>query len=784
LAKSQLNKQAILRRVKLAVPVVIICILVNLVAVRALLQVHARGGSGVVTNFLASVENKSVDLRFLLRGDVKPSGKIGILAIDEKSIQKFGRWPFPRKVFEKAFVNLKKNGAEWIGFDVVWDQPERALLEDAIPVIEQMRESPLKARQGWDAVARMRTASLADLTIASAIKDYGKIVMGYYFYSPGEKDTIAALGNRRFDGLKYIQDSVISAVQIPEGRELKDYEDLSLGAVVGNTPVIAESSPHAGFFNNNSDSDDAIWRDVNLLKQAEGQLLPSLALKLAANILNRQIVVSFDRIGVESILLPDEDDEKKLIEIPLDPIGNGKILINHLGRSRTLRHVSLADAYDDSFSNKERQAVKGMSFILGPTAIAVNDLRANPFDATFNGVEQHATIVDNIISKRFFKRPKDVMKTELYVLIGLALVFAVVLSLSSAFVSAVFLVATYIVYYHLDKYFWFGKGTWVYIGLPYIQVTTMFIFVTIYKYFVEERERRKVKGAFQHYLSGDVMEQVLNDPDRLKLGGERRECTMFFSDVRDFTTISESLPPDKLVELMNDYLSPMTDIILKSGGVLDKYIGDAIMAFWGAPLDSPDQADVAAMVVLQMLEKLQELRLSFPKKNFPPVDIGCGLNTGVVSVGNMGSSERFAYTVMGDAVNLCARLESITKEYGVRSLISQNTLVKMKKRESFLIRDVDDIIVKGKREAVKIFELMHPNYFMVQSVIPEFLGEFELMRKAYRSQDWLKAKKHLESCLMIRPDDGPSNVYFKRIKELELQPKIDDWDGVHRFKYK
>ena len=784
MARIQLNRQAIVRRLKHAAPVFVVCILINLAAVWALRRVHDRGGPGIVSNFLVSLENKAVDLRFLLRGPLKPSGKVGILAIDEKSIQKFGRWPFPRRVFEKAFVNLKKAGADWIGFDVVWDQPERPLLEDAIPIIEQMKVSPLEARRAWEAVGRMRTASLADVTIARAIKDYGKIVMGYYFYVPGDKEPIAALGDRRFDGLRYMEESFVTLVQLPVGKDLKDYPDLALGAVVGNTPVIAESAPHAGFFNNDPQDDDAIFRDVNLVKEAQGQLLPSLSLKLAANILKRQIIVNFDQVGVDAILLPDEDDEKKLTEIPVDPIGNGKALLNHLGESKTLKHISLADAHDNSFSSKERQIIKGMSFILGPTAIAVNDLRANPFDATFNGVEQHATMVDNIVSQRFFKRPKGIMETELYVLCGLALIFAVILSFSSAFISALFLLITYVIYFQIDRYFWFSKGIWVYMGLPYLQVTGMFVVVTIYKYFIEERERRKVKGAFQHYLSTDVMEQVLNDPDRLKLGGERRECTMFFSDVRDFTTISESLPPDRLVELMNDYLSPMTDIILKSGGVLDKYIGDAIMAFWGAPLDSPDQADIAANVVLQMLEKLQELRLSFPKKNFPPIDIGCGLNTGVVSVGNMGSSERFAYTVMGDAVNLCARLESITKEYGVRSLISQNTLLRMKRRESFLIRDVDDIIVKGKKEAVKIFELMHPSYFMVQNVIPEFLGEFDLMRQSYRSQDWVKAKKHLEACLMIRPDDGPSTVYFRRIKELEAQPKMPDWDGVHRFKHK
>lgn len=784
MAKQTFKNSGLIRRLKQIGPVLLICLCINLVALFALRSVHINTGSSVLSDLLVTLENRSLDFRFLLRGKQKPSGKIGILAIDEKSIQKFGRWPFPRRIFEKAFVNVKKAGVEWIGFDVVWDQPERPLLEDAIPEIEKIKSSPKDARLAWDAIDRMRQASFSDVTIAAAIKDYGKIVLGYYYYSPQDKEALKSLAGREFDAIKNMQESVIQLFQIPDGMSFKDYPDLKIGALVGNTPVIAASSSQFGFFNNDSESDDAIWRSVNLVKQANDNLLPSLGLKMAANMLGRQIFVNFDRVGVESIILPDEQDDKIITEIPVDPAGNGKMIINHLGPSETLRHVSLADAYDDALSSEERKALKGMSLLMGPTAIAINDLRANPFDMKFNGVEHHGTVIDNIVSKRFISRPKDVMVTEVKVLVALALLFVLVLSFSSAFVSGVFLLATYVIYFQIDKYFWFSKGVWVFIGLPYVQVSVMFIAVTLYKYFIEEREKRKVKGAFQHYLSPEVMDQVLSDPEKLKLGGERRECTMFFSDVRDFTTISERLPPDKLVELMNDYLSPMTEIILRNRGVLDKYIGDAIVAFWGAPIDVPDQADVAALAALQMIEKLGELRKSFPDKNFPPIDIGCGLNTGVVSVGNMGSTERFAYTVMGDAVNLCARLESITKEYGVRSIISNNTVLRMKDPKRFLLRDLDDIVVKGKREAIKIFELMHPSYFQVQSVIGEFIGEFDAMRRAYQDQNWPVAKKHLQACLMIRPEDGPANIYASRIKEMEHQPRIENWDGVHRFKHK
>lgn len=280
------------------------------------------------------------------------------------------------------------------------------------------------------------------------------------------------------------------------------------------------------------------------------------------------------------------------------------------------------------------------------------------------------------------------------------------------------------------------------------------------------------------------MHQVLDNPDKLKLGGERRECTVFFSDVRGFTTISEGLPPEKLVELMNDYLSPMTEVILCSGGVLDKYIGDAIMAFWGAPIDRPDQADVAAQSVLKMMEKLEEIRRVFPTKKFPVIDIGCAVNTGMMSVGNMGSSERFAYTVMGDAVNLGARLESITKEYGVRSIISQYAVARMANPDAYLLREMDDIVVKGKKDPVKIFELIHPSIMPMESRIRDLLGEFQGARAAYRAQNWVLARKHLNACLLIRPEDGPSKMYFERIEELEKMPRIENWDGVRVFHHK
>jgi adenylate cyclase len=316
-----------------------------------------------------------------------------------------------------------------------------------------------------------------------------------------------------------------------------------------------------------------------------------------------------------------------------------------------------------------------------------------------------------------------------------------------------------------------------------MEVSLMFTLVTLYKYMTEEQEKKKVKGAFQHYLSPEVIDQVLDNPDQLRLGGQRKELTVFFSDVRGFTTISETLTPEKLSELMNEYFTPMTGIVLRSKGVLDKYIGDAIMAFWGAPLEMENHADVAAGAAIEMLYALDKLRLDFKKKGLPDIDIGIGLNSGPMSVGNMGSGERFTYTVMGDSVNLGARLEGLTKEYGIKLMISEFTQ-KLLPPGKYFTRDLDDIRVKGKNEPVKVFHLMRPDFFPDPKMIRDFIGHFEEGRKAYKTQSWQAAQDHFAKCLFMKPDDKATSIYLDRISHYLEEAPGQSWDGVYTFKHK
>lgn len=750
-----------------------------------LLWLHYKSPLG--NAFITAIETRLLDMRFRLRGPVKPSGRVGILAIDEKSLQKFGRWPISRRVYEQAFANLKALGTEWIGFDVTWSEPERPELDDIRASLDRLGklDGPqwrTQMTRELDLIDGARKISLADQAMIRMIKNYEKIVLGYFYYA--SKTDAAALGQRRFAGLDEMANA--SSIQLtnlpmPSGKDLKDYKTLLAHGLVANTAEIAAAAKHFAFFNNESDP-DAIMRWVTLVRVLDQYLMPSLSLKMAAVIDEREIVVEFDEFGITGITLVKADDDQDLIKIPVDTSW-GRILINHLGPDRTIPHFSLADAYDGNFTAEQKKRLKGMSLLLGPTAVAINDMRANPFDAMINGVENHAAVIDNILSKRFMRRTENIYVTELSIVLGLGLLFAPLMIFARAswagLAAALFLVG----YYYFDKYVWFGKGQWVYMGMPFLEIGMLFVGTTLYKYIVEEREKRKVKGTFSLYLSPEVIDQVLDDPEGLKLGGTKQDLTVFFSDVRSFTTISESLSPEKLCELMNDYFTPMTSIILRSQGVLDKYIGDAIMAFWGAPIAIQDHADRAVSAALDMLAALDQVNRNLAQKSFPRIEIGMGLNTGPMSVGNMGSTERFCYTVMGDAVNLGARLEGLTKEYGVKIMISQFTRAKIS-RQDFFVRDLDDIRVKGKLEPVKVFEVLRPDVLRQPEAIRSLIAEFEAGRRMYQAQAWEQAKKHFVNCLTIRPDDGPTALYLGRIEERASSPLIPDWDGVYTFTHK
>lgn len=726
------------------------------------------------TDLVYRIESKLLDIRFKLRDARRPKSKVGILAIDERTLQEFGRWPFSRRFYGQAFDNLKKAGVRWIGFDSIYSEPEKTLLEEANKELAAGKISAARLNE-------LLSTSPADKNFADAVNRFQNIVLGYFFFgSPREAQQAKGPGPK-FEGKDAVTGNEVGAIY-PDGFSIDKYELKKAYGAVFNVPEIGAASSHAAFFNNDAD-DDAINRWGLLVTNVDGHLMPSLALKTAAEAMNRDVMVFFNDVAIESIALVNRKDESDAVEIPVDPSGVGRMLINHRGPGETFPYFSLADAYNNKFTKKQREQLKGAVLLMGATATGIGDLRPNPFDPAIAGVENHAAMMDNIMGQDFLKRPTSIYKTELIVVLMIGLLFAPLMIWGNSLVSGLTVLIALVAYYYVDRYYWFGRGVWTYMAIPSLEMIGMFVGSTLWKYMTEEAERKKVKGAFQFYLSPEVIDQVLDNPDSLRLGGEKKELTVFFSDVRSFTTISESLTPEKLCELMNDYFTPMTSIILRSGGVLDKYIGDAIMAFWGAPLSLPNHADVAAQASLEMLYALEKLREEFPKKGFPVIDIGIGLNTGTMSVGNMGSGERFCYTVMGDSVNLGSRLEGLIKEYGIHVMLSEYTKAKLTPGRFFL-RDLDDIRVKGKNEPVKVFQLMRPDFLRQENEIREFIELFEEGRRLYKSQDWQTARGRFFDCLQLKPDDKATALYIERIEEYTKQAPAENWDGVYTFKHK
>jgi adenylate cyclase len=283
------------------------------------------------------------------------------------------------------------------------------------------------------------------------------------------------------------------------------------------------------------------------------------------------------------------------------------------------------------------------------------------------------------------------------------------------------------------------------------------------------------------YLSPDVMEEIARDPSAIKLGGEKREMTVLFSDLRGFTSLSETLEPEQLVQILNTYLTRMSDVVFKHQGTIDKYMGDAIMAFWGAPRPQPDHARRACLVAIEMVRELEQLNAEFAAEGIPKLMMGIGLNTGQMAVGNMGSQRRFDYTIMGDAVNLGSRLEGLNKEYGTSIILSEATL--QQAGPDVRARFLDLVAVKGKKEPTAVYELLATDGLSTNGALTnsraDFLAAYERGIDLYRTRDYISALTQFETALRLDGDDGPTAVYLERSRELAANPPAPDWDGVY-----
>ena len=711
--------------------------------------------------FFYFMELKTLDLRLLSRGIRSPGTETVIAAIDEKSLTELGRWPWSRSTIAKLVDKLKENGARAVGLDVVFAEPdENSSLMQLSEISREIKSIGTLDPRIRKLIDEKKKEADTDTILAKSIQRAGNITLGYFFYtiqrdighlSKSEiEETAESISDFKYQLVRYI------------GKPYKN-PVMKAFAVAPNIRLLSKVAENAGYFNAFPDV-DGTNRWSPLVAKFGDSFYPPLSIAVLEQYKDWPMLsVVIAEYGIERIEIGD-------IAIPTDEAG--RIFINYLGPTGTFPHYSVTDIIHGRLN---KDIFKDKIVLLGATATGIFDLRVTPFSPVFPGIEIHATVIDNILHQNFIRRPGWTAIIDIFAIIFLGLISVPVLSRVKAVVGLLFTLVLVVVYIFINRYVFIGYNLWLNLVYPVFTMLVVYVGITVYRYITEEREKKKIRGTFQYYLSGSVIEEMLKDPSKLKLGGEKKDLSVLFSDIRGFTTISEKLSPEDLVHLLNEYLTVMTDLVFKNGGLLDKYMGDAVMAVFGAPLDEPDHPMSSCRTALSMMEELRKLQKKWADEGQPVLDIGIGINTGDMVVGNMGSKMRFDYTVMGDNVNLGSRLEGINKEYGTNIVISEYTYERVK--DSFFCRELDSVRVKGKLLPVRIYELLGEK--KDSEKWEEHIKTFEEGLANYKQGLWGDAILSFRKVLEIQPGDYPSEMYIARCENLKQNPPEDGWDGVY-----
>ena len=715
--------------------------------------------------FFEIMELKTYDLRFRSRGRVEPSPHVVLAVIDEKSLDKLGRWPWPRAKIAALVDTLSRDGAKVIGFDILFSEPDKNSSLEFISQLDRRIQSLNINNEKLDAfILRSKKKADNDLTLANTFRNSSaSVVLGYFFHMSGD-DLDDPINGARIDRrLGLIGSSKYSLVMYDDERtERSPFPEAYAPEV--NLKAFAESTEASGYFNMMADNDGVI-RWMPLIFRCGEDLFPPLSIQCAWHFLSRpQMVVKVADIGVEEIRMGDRS-------LPTDE--KGRLLINYLGPEKTFPYYSISDIIDGRLA---KGTFRDKIVLVGATAMAIYDVRNTPFStrSSYPGMEVHASVIDNILRQNFLSKPEWTKIFDLLAIIAMGVLLALVLPRLNAVKGILFAAGLFVLHIFICRWLFVGPGVLLNIIYPLLTLIVTYTSLTVYHYVTEERERKKIKGAFSYYVSTSVVNEMLKHPDRLKLGGDKKDLSVLFSDIRGFTSISENLSPEDLVHLLNEYLTVMTDVVFKYDGTLDKYMGDAVMAIYGAPLDQHDHPTRACHSALDMMEALKKLNEKWISEEKRPMDIGIGINTGMMMVGNMGSDQRFDYTVMGDEVNLGSRLEGANKNYRTNILISESTYDRIK--GEFVCMEVDSVRVKGKTQPVRIYQLHGRK--VVSETLDKAIFYFQRGLELYKQKRWDEALKIFETLPELDAGISAAGVYVQRCLELKANPPPPDWDGV------
>lgn len=721
--------------------------------------------------FLEFMELKTVDLRFKSRGNIAPGQDVVLAVIDEKSIFQEGKWVWPRSKMADIVEKLSAAGSKVIAFDIGFleaDESHKKIIQTIENIESKFRDRDLRDPGFEDYLEKLKIQNENDKLLANAIKDsHAKVILGYFFHTeserPGhinEKQLSIHKENIRGSQYKLVRHP-------PEG--LPDVILNTASAPQSNIPLISEASDYSGYFNMFPDDDGVVRWIPGVIKFGEDRLYAPLSLMAVSAYLNTPLLLKVAEYGIEAVQIGNRI-------IPVDE--KGQMLINYRGEEKTFPHYPVTDILNGTIPDDE---LRDKIVLVGVTAVGIYDLRVTPLGTVFPGVEIHANIADSILAEDFLQQPAWLAVFDLMGIIAVGIFLGVALPRTGVISGAVIALCLFISYIFLCQHFFSAMGLILNLVYPLSVIIFVYISITIYKYFAESRQKRFIKNAFSTYLAPSVVENLINSPEKLVLGGEKRIITAFFSDVQGFTSISEKLLPEELVELLNEFLTEMTNIILDHKGTVDKFEGDAIIAFFGAPNDLENQAEAACMACVDMQKRLVQLRAGWKKLGKPELKMRVGLYTGTAVVGNMGSKNRMDYTMMGDTVNTAARLEGVNKIYGIYSLVGETTRDAAGKK--IIMREIDSINVVGKKEAVTIYQPIAYREDMDNHMV-ETMGHYASGLTAYRNRDWSSAILFFKAALEVMPDDGPSKTMLARCEELAKTPPAEDWDGVFTMKTK
>lgn len=728
---------------------------------------HAVGALPI--GFLQRLDAILYDARLRATMPMSIDDRVVIVDIDEKSLAEVGRWPWSRNRLAEMLDELfDRQKVALLGFDVVFAEPDDS---SGLKRLKQMAEDELRDAAGFQQRLNQIQASLDYDALFARALEKRPIALGYYFTSDREGRKSGVLP---------------APVMTRENLQGRPIRFTSWNGYGSNIERLARAAPAGGYFNSMTDTDGVV-RSIPLIAEHNGAYYESLALAMFRMMVGQPSVepgfprdrfVSRSYPGLESVIL--KQGARPLVAIPVDD--KVATLVPFRGRGGpnggSFRYVSGSDVL---MKRLPEGSLKDKIVLVGTTAPGLLDLRVTPVGETYPGVEVHANVITGILDGNLRVKPDYAAGYEVVVLLASGLLLALLLPILSATVAVLVSVGVVAALVALNYWLFAAHGLVMPLASSLVMAGMAFALNMSYGYFVESRSKRQIANLFGTYVPPELVNEMVKDPDSYSMKATSKELTVMFCDMRGFTKMSERMDPTQLQELLNDVFNRLTEIIRsRHRGTIDKYMGDCVMAFWGAPVDMPNHAELAVKAALDMAAEVAKINVEHRTRGIPEIGVGIGINTGTMCVGDMGSEIRKAYTVIGDSVNLGSRLEGLSKVYGVSIVVSETA---RRQATEFAWQELDRVRVKGKEQAVAIYTPVAPAEGLDRQVAEE-LKIWGAFLKAYRAQDWDQCDLHLLNLQRMNAQKYLYELYSERVASMRMLPIDPAWDGATTFETK